>query len=71
VRPCEWLRTRRRDSTAAFPSAALLAGAFFLTLGAIGPMVAIGAGVFALAAFPYIVWDWWPGRLISDLKSQI
>lgn len=39
---------------------------FFLTLGAVGPMLLIGGGVFALAAFHYIVWGWWLSKLIRD-----
>lgn len=44
---------------------AVFLGLFFLTLGAVGPIVAIGAGVFALAAFHYVVWGWWLSRMIQ------
>ena len=45
---------------------AILVGLFFLTLGAVGPMVLIAVGVFALAAFHYLVWGWWLSRYIHD-----
>lgn len=59
----------RRGSYLSLLLAAMLAlavflGLFFLTLGAVGPMVVIGGGVFALAAFHYVVWGWWLGRVI-------
>lgn len=65
----------RRGSYLSLLLAAVLAlgvflGLFFLTLGAIGPMVIIGGGVFALAAFHYIVWGWWLGRLIRDEADE-
>jgi hypothetical protein len=44
---------------------AVFLGLFFLTLGAVGPIVAIGVGVFALAAFHYVVWGWWLSRIIQ------
>lgn len=52
-------------------AAAVFLGLFFLTLGAIGPMVVIGAGVFALAAFHYVVWGWWLSRMIRrDVEEE-
>lgn len=36
----------------------------FLTLGHFGPVVLIGAAVFAFGAFHYVVWGWWLGRII-------
>jgi hypothetical protein len=49
---------------------AILVGLFFLTLGAVGPMVLIAAGVFALAAFHYVVWGWWLSRYIHDEVAE-
>jgi hypothetical protein len=44
----------------------VIAGLFFLTLGWIGPVILLGAGVFALAAFHYLVWGWWLSKIIRD-----
>ncbi len=66
----------RRSSYLSLILASVLAlgifvGLFFLTLGAIGPIAVIGGGVFALAAFHYIVWGWWLSRLIErDVKQE-
>ena len=50
---------------------AVFLGLFFLTLGAVGPIVVIGGGVFALAAFHYVVWGWWLSRLIrQDVEDE-
>ena len=49
---------------------AILVGLFFLTLGAVGPMVVIAGGVFALAAFHYLVWGWWLSRYIRDEVAE-
>jgi hypothetical protein len=52
-------------------AAAVFLALFFLTLGAVGPLVVIGAGVFALAAFHYVVWGWWLSRLIQrDVEEE-
>ena len=61
----------RRGSYLSLILASLLAmavflGLFFLTLGAVGPIVVIAGGVFALAAFHYVVWGWWLSRLIRE-----
>ena len=45
---------------------AVFIGLFFLTLGAVGPILVIGVGVFALAAFHYVVWGWWLSKLIQQ-----
>jgi Flp pilus assembly protein TadB len=55
---------------AAFFGLAILVGLFFITLGAVGPIVVIGGGVFALAAFHYIVWGWWLSRYIRDEVAE-
>jgi hypothetical protein len=47
-------------------AAAVFVGLFFLTLGAVGPMLLIAGGVFALVAVNYLVWGWWLGRLIRE-----
>src|SRR5690348_15995904 len=39
---------------------------YFLTAGVFGPALLIGGGVFALAAFHYVVWGWWLGRIIRE-----
>lgn len=39
---------------------------YFLTAGVFGPVLLIGGGVFALAAFHYVVWGWWLGRIIRE-----
>lgn len=51
---------------AALLALAVFAGLFFLTLGAVGPLVVIGGGVFAMAAFHYLVWGWWLSRYIHE-----
>ncbi|HEX4129987.1 MAG TPA: hypothetical protein VHZ24_08080 [Pirellulales bacterium] len=38
----------------------------FLTLGLFGVVLAIGGGVFALAALHYLVWGQWLSRIIRD-----
>jgi hypothetical protein len=45
-------------------AAAVFVGLFFLTLGAVGPMLLIGCAVFAVVALHYLVWGWWLSRLI-------
>ena len=37
-------------------------GAYFLSLG----FTFLGAGIFALAAFHYLVWGWWFERIYRD-----
>lgn len=49
---------------------AILVGLFFLTLGAVGPMIIIAGGVFALAAFHYVVWGWWLSRYIHEEVAE-
>jgi hypothetical protein len=45
---------------------AVCIGLYFLTAGVFGPVLLIGGGVFALAAFHYVVWGWWLGRIIRE-----
>jgi Flp pilus assembly protein TadB len=51
-------------------AAAVFIGLFFLTLGAVGPMLLIAGGVFLLAALHYLVWGWWLSRLIRQDTSD-
>ena len=47
-------------------AAVLFTGLFFLTLGAVGPILVVAVCVFALAAFHYFVWGWWLSKAIRD-----
>jgi hypothetical protein len=50
---------------------ALFVGLFFLTLGLVGPILVLGVGVFALAAFHYLVWGWWlSGAIRRDVEEE-
>jgi hypothetical protein len=51
---------------AGFLAVAIFVGLFFLTLGAAAPIVAIGAVVFAVVAFHYLVWGWWLSGFIRE-----
>lgn len=61
---------RRGSFLAIFLAIVLLLAAcivlFFLTGGMFGPVLLIGGGVFAMAAFHYVVWGWWLGRIIRE-----
>jgi protein-S-isoprenylcysteine O-methyltransferase Ste14 len=44
---------------------------FFLTLGGFGWVMVAGGCVFAFAAFHYLVWGWWLGRVIrEDVEAE-
>jgi hypothetical protein len=51
-------------------AAAVFIGLFFLTLGAVGPMLLIAGGVFLFAALHYLVWGWWLSRMIREEASE-
>ena len=44
-------------------------GLIFLTLGVTAVVIVIGAGVFGLAAFHYLVWGWWLTRALNEEKE--
>jgi len=50
-------------------SLVVLGALLVLTLGYIGPVIAIGAGIFSLAALHYLVWGWWLSRYIRDAEG--
>jgi fatty acid desaturase len=41
-----------------------LAGLYVLSLGALGPVIAIAGIVILIVAFHYFVWGWWLGPAI-------
>jgi hypothetical protein len=69
--PTEPERENKRGSWLSFLlvgslSLVILAALVVLTMGYVGLVIGIGAGIFAVAAFHYVVWGWWLSKIIRD-----
>lgn len=42
----------------------------FVTMNALAPVLAIGAGIFLFAGFHYIAWGWWLSHALRDEIAQ-
>ena len=49
----------------------ITAGLVFLTLTWFALVVVIAAGIFALAAFHYVVWGWWLSKIVRHEEEEI
>ncbi|HEX4146506.1 MAG TPA: hypothetical protein VHY91_23600 [Pirellulales bacterium] len=48
----------------------ILAGLVMLTGGYLGLVIVVGGGVFAMAAFHYLVWGWWLSDKLRRAEAE-